>query len=73
MPLCIAPQGAAVEIKKVGADEKVSKHLRELGITAGARIKVLSSEGGSVIVQVMEGRLCLDKQLASRIMVAPAA
>ena len=59
--------------KKALAAVLTAAILLAVGITAGARIKVLSSEGGSVIVQVMEGRLCLDKQLASRIMVAPAA
>ena len=57
-------------VRKVGAEEKVKKHLQELGITEGSKIKLLSSSGGNVIVVVKEGRLCLDKNLASKILVA---
>ena len=70
MPIYIAPQGAELHIRKVGADEKVKKHLQELGITEGGKITLISSSGGNVIVVVKEGRLCLDKNLASKILVA---
>ena len=70
MPLSIAPSNVTVEVKRIVAVDKVKKHLGELGITAGTRITVLSSDGGSVIIIVKEGRLCLDRVLASRITVA---
>ncbi len=70
MPIAIAPQGRELEIRKVGADEKVKKHLRELGITEGGTITLISSAGGNVIVVVKEGRLCLDRTLAGKILVA---
>ena len=70
MPIAIAPQGRELEIRKVGADEKVKKHLRERGITEGGTITRISSAGGNVIVVVKEGRLCLDRTLAGKILVA---
>lgn len=70
MPIAFAPEGKEFEIKRVGAEDKVKKHLQEMGITVGGKIKLLSSAGGSVIVAVKEGRLCLDKALASKILVA---
>ena len=70
MPVAIAPCGKELSVKKVGASEKVKKHLYELCITEGSRITLLSSCGGSVIVLVKEGRLCLDKSLARGILVA---
>ena len=70
MPIHIAPNGRELEIRKVGADEKTKKHLQELGIMEGSKITLLSSSGGNVIVIVKEGRLCLDKTLASKILVA---
>ena len=73
MPLSLAPLNMTVEVKRVSADDKVKKHLQELGITIGSQITVLASDGGNVILVVKEGRLCLDKSLASRILVAVAA
>ena len=58
MPIAIAPLGRELEIRRVGAEDKVKKHLRELGIFEG------------VIVVVKDGRLCLDKALAGKILVA---
>ena len=73
MPLNIAPVNVPVEIKRISAEEKVKKHLQEIGMTTGARPTVISSDGGNVILIVKEGRLCLDKGLASKITVAIAA
>lgn len=72
MPLSIAPLNVAVEVKKIGAEDKVKKYLFELGIVAGSRVTVLASDGGNVILLVKEGRLCLDRGLASKIIVAVA-
>ncbi|MCI8476052.1 MAG: ferrous iron transport protein A [Clostridia bacterium] len=70
MPIAFAPSDRELEIKRVSADDKIKKRLQELGITVGGKITLVSSSGGSVIVVVKEGRLCLDRTLASRIMVA---
>lgn len=70
MPIALAPAGTELLVKKVGADEKVKKHLQELGISEGSKITLISSSGGNVIVIVKEGRICLDKTLAGKILVA---
>lgn len=70
MPIAIAPRGTELSVRKVGADDKVKKHLQELGISEGSKITLVSSSGGNVIVIVKEGRLCLDKTLAGKILVA---
>ncbi len=70
MPVSIAPAGKEFVIRKVGAEEKVKKRLRELGITVGSGIALVSSGGGNVIVVVKGGRLCLDRALAEKIIVA---
>lgn len=70
MPISFAPAGTELEVRKVGADDKVKKHLQELGISVGTKITLISSSGGNVIVIVKEGRLCLDKVLAGKILVA---
>lgn len=70
MPIAMAPAGAELYIRKIGADERTKKHLQELGICEGGKVTLLSSAGGNVILVVKEGRLCLDRQLAGKILVA---
>lgn len=70
MPITIAPKGCELRVRKVGTDDKVKKHLMEMGITEGSTITLLSSVGGNVILLVKESRLCLDRGLAGKILVA---
>ena len=70
MPIYIAPQGRELLVSKVCAEEKVKRHLHELGICEGSKVTLISSSGGNVIVIVKEGRVCLDRSLASKILVA---
>lgn len=69
MPLVLAPVGQEIKIVKIVADDKTRKHLSNLGILVGAHITVLSS-GGSVVCIVKDGRLALDRNVASHIFVA---
>ena len=50
MPLRMAPLGEEVEIRRLAADEKVKRHLENLGLAVGQRVTVLSAEGGAVIL-----------------------
>ncbi|MDE6504590.1 MAG: ferrous iron transport protein A [Clostridia bacterium] len=70
MPIALAPSNTEMTVRKISAEDKVKKHLQELGITVGGRITLLSSVGGNVIVVVKEGRLCLDRTIAGRILVS---
>jgi ferrous iron transport protein A len=70
MPIALAPVGAELEVRRIGAEDKTKRHLQEMGITVGGKITVLSAQGGNVIVVVKEGRLCLDSDLARKILVA---
>lgn len=70
MPLVIAPAGQNLKVIKVLTDEKTKKHLESLGITINSDISVISKSGGSVIILVKDGRLALDNELATKIMVA---
>ncbi len=70
MPLLLAPIGQEVKIVRIVADEKTRKHLSNLGVLVDGAITVLSSSGGSAVCRVKEGRLALDRNIASRIYVA---
>ena len=69
MPLPLAPQGEEVTVRKVLTDEKERRHFENLGIIVGAKLRVRSRVGGSVIIRIHEGRLALDRNLAMKILV----
>ncbi len=70
MPVSLAPVNTKMRIVKITAEDKVRRHLMELGITEGGEISLVSSTVNGVIVIVKEGRLCLDGALARKILVA---
>ena len=69
MPIVIAPTNKELKVVKILADEKTKKHLEILGIVMNGEVTVLSS-GGSVILKIKDGRIALDRELATKIFVA---
>ena len=69
MPVVIAPVEKPLKVIRILTDEKTKKHLESLGITINSELSVLSESGGSIILLVKDGRLALDKVLATKIMV----
>ena len=70
MPIVIAPLHTELKIVRIAADEKLKKHLESLGITVNGNITVLSSEGGTVVCKIKDGRIALDSDLSAKIFVA---
>ncbi len=70
MPLVIAPIDVDVRIVKILVEDKLKKHLESLGITINSTLRILSSSGGNCIIQVKDGRLALDRNVATKILVA---
>ncbi len=69
MPIVIAPTDVDLKVIRIMADEKTKKHLESLGVTINSVLKILSNSGGTVICMVKDGRLALDKALATKIFV----
>ncbi len=70
MPIGLAPLNTLMKVVKILADEKTKKHLESLGILVNSSLIVISSVNGGVVVAVKEGRLALDRSIASKILVA---
>ena len=70
MPIVLAPKDVELRVIKVLLDEKTKKHLESLGITINSKITVISSINGNVIIKVKDGRLALNRDVASKILVA---
>lgn len=69
MPLTMAKEGETNIIKKVGGKEETRRFLENLGFVAGGKVTVVSEISGSVIVDVKESRVALNKEIANKIMV----
>lgn len=69
MPLTMARPGETVTIRKISGKDEVRRHLAELGFVAQSDVTVVSEMAGSLIVQVKDSRIALDKTMANRVMV----
>ena len=70
MPIGLAPLNTEVKVVKILTDEKTKKHLESLGILVNSVVTVISSFNGGVVIAIKEGRLALDRSVASKILVA---
>lgn len=70
MPIGLAPVNTQMKVVKILTDEKTKKHLASLGILVNSFVTVISSVNGGVVIAVKEGRLALDRSIASKILVA---
>ena len=69
MPLTLANLGEENIIRKIGGKPEVKKHLENLGFVAGGNVTVITTMGGSVIVNVKEARVAISEEMAQKIMV----
>lgn len=69
MPVFLAPTDEELTVLHVHGRDEITRHLHDLGIVEGAKVRLLSKEGKSVILILGGSRMALDSGLASRIMV----
>ena len=69
MPISMAKPGETVIIRKTTGRDDVRQHLAELGFVVDSVVTVVSELAGSLILQVKDSRVALDRTMASRIMV----
>ena len=69
MPLTMLNSGEDAAIKRIGGRDDSKRFLENLGFTVGEKVKIVSSNGGNVIVQVKESRVAVSKGIANKIMV----
>ncbi len=69
MPLAMVNPGETVTIRRITGKDEVRAHLAELGFVVDSDVTVVNSLGGSLIIQVKDSRVALDRAMANRIMV----
>lgn len=68
MPLSFAAVGEETIIHKVGGRPEVRAHLENMGFVPGGRVTIVSTMGGSLIVNVKESRVAISREMAGKIM-----
>ena len=69
MPLTFGKEGETNSIVRRGGKEDVRRFLESLGFVAGAQVRVISANGGNVIVNVKDCRVAISREMANKIMV----
>ena len=69
MPLSMARTGETFTILKITGKDEVRQHLAELGFVVDGEVTVVSELGGSLILQVKDSRIALDRDMANRILI----
>ena len=67
MPLSFATEGEENIIKQVGGKAEVRAHLENLGFVAA--VKVITSMGGNIIVNIKDSRVAISREMAAKIMI----
>lgn len=69
MPLSMAKPGETFSIVKVTGKDEIRQHLAELGFVVNGAVTMVSELGGSLILQVKDSRVALDREMANRILI----
>ena len=69
MPLTMMDTGMEATVKTIRGKDQTRQFLRNLGFVEGAKVSVVSSLAGNVIVSVKDMRVAISEKMASRIMV----
>ncbi|MGI6736467.1 MAG: FeoA family protein [Anaerovoracaceae bacterium] len=68
-PITFAQPKETVEIQKITANDAQRQHLAELGFVVGGRVRLVSRNGGSVILEVRGSRIALGQSMANHILI----
>ncbi len=69
MPLTFANTDESYQIRKIGGKPEMKQHLETLGFVVGGTVRVISTIGGNLIVNIKESRVAISKEMAGKIMV----
>ena len=69
MPLTMMDSGVEATTKTIRGKAQTRQFLQNLGFVEGAKVSVISSLAGNLIVSVKDTRVAISQKMASRIMV----
>lgn len=68
-PLAMAGEGERVRIRMLQGGKGLAKRLTELGLNPGTEVRIVTSQGGGLVVARGETRLALGCGMAVKILV----
>ena len=71
MPLLFAQIGEEVQIVNIAGSSEIKHHLEEVGFNEGELTTVIQKIATGVIVKAKNGRIALDRTMASKIRIRP--
>ena len=69
MPLTMAASGEINTVKRINGKDETRRFLENLGFVTGGQVTVVSEISGSMIVNVKESRVAINRDMASKIMI----
>lgn len=67
MPLTFLRQGEEACVLKVRGNDDMHHHLENLGFVPGAPLRIVSEQGGNLIVEIKGAQIALDRSAASKV------
>ena len=67
MPLTFMRAGESAQVFKVRGTGEMHHHLENLGFVPGAAFRVVSEQGGNMIVEIKGAQIALDRTAASKV------
>jgi ferrous iron transport protein A len=61
------PQGEVHTIKHIGGEENTRQFLEKLGFVPGAKVSLVTTQSGNVIVKIKESRVAISREMAMKI------
>jgi len=69
MPLMMAPIGEIKTIVELRVKDELGKHLKDMGVIPGEKVKIMEENASGVILFVKGVKVAITKGLAMKIMV----
>ncbi len=69
MPLAMLMEGETRTITSFNGQEELKRHLQDLGLIKGEKVRVVGENAGGMILMVKGVKVALNRGLAHRIMV----
>lgn len=69
MPFALVTPGKEVEVVTVRGKDDTRHFLANLGFVEGAKVSIVSENGGNIIASVKDSRVAINQNMAMRVMV----